>query len=96
MTVPALSLTSVSVEAPGGMTKWTPPFGCSRENSTITVSGLFSKRTVHEETSLALMTALHCIIIHSFSHVEMITNIVSFRNIVGDSPTKKEGEGGAP
>ena len=32
MKVPAISLTSVSVEAPGGMTKWTPLFGCSREN----------------------------------------------------------------
>ena len=35
-------------EQPGGMTKWTPPFGCSRENSTITFSGLLSNITVRE------------------------------------------------
>ena len=31
------------------MTNWTPPFGCSSENSTITFSGLFSNRTVRKQ-----------------------------------------------
>ena len=34
--------------APGGITKWTPPFGCSRENSIVTFSGLPSRRSAGE------------------------------------------------